>query len=190
MSTVSESTITSPELVLLEMILENDQLQSEADKAVRDKARAAQREAMQDELEALEDQAGAIRWGAIVQGGLTAGGGALTFTAALSSPSPATQQSVPKTETSTWELPALQVGGQVASGLAQPAGALIGEAEEADAQRDARAAAQTQEQATWVAEDAESHRQKTERHAEMALQQVQGILETQHQTTVAVLANV
>jgi len=193
MSTVSQSAITSPELVLMQMMIENDEVQSQADKAARDSAREVQRQAMQDELEAIEDQASAIRTGALIEGGLQIAGGSLTLASAVSAApasetaGAATQSNV--SEPSIWTVPSLQVGGQVATGLAQPAGKLFGEAAQTDAQHDAKAAAQQQEQASWLAEDAENHRQKVEKHAETVMQQVQGIVETQHQTTVAVLSN-
>ena len=210
MSTVSQSAITSPELVMMQMMIENDEVQSQADKAARDSAREVQRQAMQDELEAIEDQASAIRTGALIEGGLQIAGGSLTLTGAVASAEaqaapPAHEYSneelkmaatnddlwnaIHPPEASAWTVPSLQVGGQVATGLAQPAGKLFGEAAQTDAQHDAKAAAQQQQQASWLAEDAETHRQKVEKHAETVMQQVQGIVETQHQTTVAVLSN-
>src|SRR5687767_10991914 len=173
MSTVTNTAVTSPELVLMQMMIENDELQSQADKASRDSAREIQREAMEDELEALEDKAAAIRTGALIEGGLQVAGGSLTLAGAVTS-APASETKTidavsDPSEPSIWTVPSLQVGGHVATGLAQPAGRLFGAANESDAEHDARAAAQEQEQASWLAEDAESHRQKVERHAETVM---------------------
>lgn len=176
MSNVTAVTTSSPELALLQMIIENDHAQSEADKAARNSARDAQLEAMEDELEAMEDQADAIRAGAWVEGSLQIAGGGLTVASALADASPEVEATVLSS-------------GKVATGLAEPMGDLFGRAEEQDAAHEAKQAAQEQEQASWLADDAESHRQKVEKHAEAILQQVQGILETQHATTVAVLSN-
>ena len=172
MSEVTSSMVTSPELVLLEMMIENDYNLSEADKATRDNAREAQLEAMKEELDAISDQADAIRMGAFVEGSLQAAGGSMAIDGAASGDN------------------ALVKEGELYRGLAQPAGAFLGDAAQTDAEHDAKAAAQEQEQASWVADDAEEHRQKVELHAETMLKQVQSVLDTQHQTTVAVIANI
>src|SRR5262245_36090580 len=139
----TNSVAMSPELVLLEMMIENDYNLSEADKAARDNARDVQLEAMKEELDAISDQANAIRAGALVEGSLTAAGGLL----AIDGEACGDQELVKE--------------GELYRGLAGPAGKLVSSLE-TDAQHDAKQAAQAQEQASWVADDAEQHRQKVD----------------------------
>jgi hypothetical protein len=170
-----DNTYSSPELALLALYVEADAVMSEAHREAEQNARTEQRAAMEDELEALEDKADATRWGAITQGSLTAASGAYSFSSEFAS-SPVTAARCTKTST-------------LLSGLAKPAGDLVGTARHEDAERDAKEASQEQEQAKWRADDAAEAKNQLESFTDRVIEQFDQILETQDATTVAVLSN-
>ncbi len=174
MSSIDNS-YSSPELALLALYVEADAVMSEAHREAEQNARTEQRAAMEDELEALEDKADATRWGAVVQGSLTAASGAYSFSAEFAS--------------STVTATRCANTARVLQGLAEPAGALFGTARVQDAEHDAKAASQEQEQAKWRADDADEAKNKLEAFTDRVIEQIDQILETEDATTVAVLSN-
>ncbi|HEV8244648.1 MAG TPA: hypothetical protein VGP93_02680 [Polyangiaceae bacterium] len=177
MSNVSGISAASPELALAEMMIESDFQLSQADREAMVGARKAERAAMKDELEAKEDEASAIRSGAILQGSLTIAGGSLAVGAEVGKANGASS------------CKKLEIAGQASTDLAGPFGKFFGDAAAKDAEHDATAAEQAQEQAKWIADDADKHADEADKHSEAMMQQVQDIIDTQHSATIAVLSN-
>lgn len=193
---------SSPELSLLALYVEADAELSAAHNQAKQQARADQRAAMQAELEALEEKADATRLGAFVSGGASIASGALSFNAEatkapyVGGPSPevantpeAAKAFAIEAAHAQQEAALYEKSARLVSDLGKPASDLVGTARKEAADRDARAAAQAQEQAKWRADDASDAAKKQDAFTDRMLEHMQRIIETQNATTVAVLSN-
>jgi hypothetical protein len=167
----------SPELALMAMMVENDFAQSEADRVALHAARRDQMDHMKDALEAAYDQADATRTEALIQGTMTMAGSGTAIACTFE-----------PFDDPKWNARLGQVG-SLSSSLAGPMGSFIGGAAKEDAEAAQMAAEQGAKQAEWAMDDARSHREQEQQAADRVMQQAQGIVETQHQATIAVLSN-
>jgi hypothetical protein len=173
--------VRDPLLELAVLLVENDFLRAETDDRNLRAAREAERRAMAEEVAAMHDAADAIATQAWVQGGIALASGAAQCAGSIG------QIGKPTNEDEVFE--ALGKGGEGLSGIATPAGMLLGGDEKAHADADAREARNAAEQAGWRSDDAARHRDRVERHTDSVLELVEGTLESEHQGNLAILAN-
>ena len=165
---------------LASLMVETDFLRCEADERTMRAAREAERRAMEREVRAMHDAADAIETGAWAQGGVAALGGGAQCYGAVSQVG-----SSSATELEVW----LQKGGQAGSSVAEPLGALLGDAPEARADARATEARNDGERADTRADEANEHRERVLRHTDAVLDLVESTLDSEHQGNFAILGN-
>jgi hypothetical protein len=178
-----------PMVGLAVLMLENAERLGELERQKLDDARQAMERTSAAEIEALHDAADAVAMGALVQGGLTFVGGAVSCGAVLSGAGATqsngnggTQASSPTADA------ALRLGGSL-DGIAAPMGVLAGEVPRRHAEAVAATAHQEGERAGFDAEDARNGARAEERQADAVLDRVGQILDAQAQGNLAVLGN-
>jgi hypothetical protein len=168
---------------LATLMVQNDFLRAEADDQSLLAAREAQHRAMQREIDAMHDAADAIVAGAWARGGIAIAGGAAQCVAPLG-------QIRERDCSPTYKkCEALGKGGSGLSGIAEPAGALLGDAPKAHADTNAAQARNDAEQAESRADEATQHRERVQRHTDSVLDLVESTLASEQQGNFAILAN-
>lgn len=187
------STITSVSgdlmVGLAVLMLENSERLSELEQQKLDDARRAMEQASAAEVEALKDAADAVMTGALVQGGLTFAGGALSAGAVLGGAGATQAVQAGGTAPVSPKADAVARAGDGLGSLAAPMGALAGDVERRHAEAEAAKARQQSESASLDAEDARSRAQREERQANAVLDRLGQILETEAQGYLAILGN-
>jgi hypothetical protein len=178
-----------PMVGLAVLMLENAERLGELDRQRLNDARQAMDQASAAEIEALHDAADAVARGALVQGGLTFIGGAISFGAACNGagatrgfPGGRTEAVNPKADLT------LRIGDSVGS-LAQPMAALAGNVPSRHAEAEAAKARHESENARFDADEAESDARADERQADVVLDHLGQILDTETQGNLAILGN-
>lgn len=178
-----------PMLGLAVLMLENAERLGELDRQRLEGARQAMEQASAAEIEALHDAADAVARGALVQGGLTLVGGAISCGATLSGAGATHQLDTGGTAaTNPRADAALRLGGSL-GGLAGPMGALAGEVPRRHAEAEAATARHKSESASFDAEEARNDARASERQADAVLDRVGQILDTEAQGNLAILGN-
>jgi hypothetical protein len=193
-------TAINPLAELAALMVHTDFVRSEADDQALRAAREAQQRAVAEEVRAMHDAADAIAKQAWIQGGMAAAGGTLQCVGSAAqlgksadlpeaASAEATQVAIAKSEDRCrpWQLVA--EGGETLETIAGPAGQLIGGTARADAEAGAREARGDAEQAGLRADEALQHRQRVERHTDAVLELIEGTLESEQQTNLAILGN-
>jgi hypothetical protein len=178
-----------PMVGLAVLMLENAERLGDLEQQKLDDARRAMERASQAEVEALHDAADAVATGALVQGGLTFVGGAVSCGAVLSGagatePTTAggTAAVSPRADTT------LRAGGSLGA-LAEPMSALTGEVPRRHSEAQAATARQESNRASMDAEDARSGAEREEQQGSAVLERLGQILETESQGNLAILGN-
>jgi hypothetical protein len=156
---------------LATLIVQNDFLRGEVDDQNLRAAREAERRAQEQEIAAMHDAADAISTGAWVQGLTAAAAGSTQCYASVE------------------RIDALDKGGKGLAGMAEPVGALVGDAPKARADANAAQARNAASRADARADEADQHRARVERQTDHVLDLVEGTLESQHQGNFAILGN-
>jgi hypothetical protein len=197
--------VSSMTTELAALLVHNDFLRAEIDDQNLRAAREAERRAMAEQIAAMRRAADAVVVKALVQGGMALAGGAMQCASSLgqigntkpTEPPPDTsngaealrcaQEAVDR-EKCHYRLEAVGKAGCGLSGVAAPAGDLLG-ASEKRADTDAAQARNAAEQASDRADEAARHRDRVERHTDSVLDLVEGTLDMEHQGNLAILAN-
>lgn len=197
--------ISSMTTELATLLVHNDFLRAEMDDQNLRAAREAERRAMAEQIAAMRRAADAVVMRALVQGGMAAAGGAMQCASSLgqigntkpAAPPPdasdgtealrCAQEAVDR-EKCQYRLEGLGKAGCGLSGIAAPAGELLG-ASEKRADTDAAQARNAADQAGDRADEAARHRDRVERHTDSVLDLVEGTLDMEHQGNLAILAN-
>jgi hypothetical protein len=178
-----------PMVELAVLMLENAERLGELERQKLDDARRAMEWASQAEVTALHDAADAVALGALVQGGLTFVGGAVSCGAVLSGAGATQPTSAGGTEALSPRADAtLRAGGGLGT-LAEPMSALAGEVPRRHADAQAATARQESERASMDAEDARSQAQREDQQSRAVLDRAGQILETASQGNLAILGN-
>lgn len=177
-----------PMVGLAVLMLDNAERLGDLEQQRFDDARRAMARASAAEVEALHDAADDVATGALVQGGLTALGGAVSCGAALNGAG-ATVTTKTGTAPVSVNANAAQGLGNTLSGLAGPMGALAGEVPRRHAEAEAAQARQQTESASMDAEDARNDAHHQEQQADAVLSRVGQILDSDAQSNLAILGN-
>jgi hypothetical protein len=172
---------------LAALIVQNDFVRSESDEQNLRAAHEAAQRAVAEEVHAMHEAADAIATQAWIQGGLTAAGGAAQCTGSLGQVSNVGEAPATEARSLRWE--ALGRGGGALGGIAEPLGQFVGGTAKAEAEADAREARGDAEAANSRADEAKQHRQRVERHTDAVLSLVEGTLENEQRTNLAILGN-
>ena len=199
------SPVSSMTTELAALLVHNDFLRAEIDDHNLRAAREAERRAMAEQIAAMRRAANAVVVKALVQGGMALAGGAMQCASSLgqignTKPAEAPPdtsngaealrcaQEAADREKCQHRLEAVGKAGCGMSGIAAPAGDLLG-ASEKRADTDAAQARNAAEQASARADEAARHRDRVERHTDSVLDLVEGTLDMEHQGNLAILAN-
>jgi hypothetical protein len=194
--------ISSMTTELAALLVHNDFLRAEIDDQNLRAAREAEQRAMAEQIAAMRRAADAVVTKALVQGGMAVAGGAMQCASSLgqigntkpadrpndNADEPCRSQEDVDREKCGYRLEGLGKAGCGLSGIAAPAGDLLG-ASEKRADTDAAQARNAAEQASDRADDASRHRERVERHTDSVLDLVEGTLDMEHQGNLAILAN-
>lgn len=173
--------------------LELDEQQYQAGVESQQAARAAKSAENQRAVDEMHEQASSIRTGAWTEGSIEVVGGGMSVGGSLSSsstgtqPAPATQD--PSAEIAPGDAPSTEakapapptparteraspwsVGGQAISGMASPAGRLVGEAPAKEHEANAAGHRNIAEQTGWAMDDATQAKERADHRADQALQ--------------------
>jgi hypothetical protein len=170
-----------PMLALAVLMLDGDERLAKLDAENLAAARAEQQRALEQQVSLMHEAADDIRLGAVVEGALSVGGAALSTAGCVSGPA-----GKARTTTQSW----LGGGGQAASALAKPLGALLGSAPRADAEAEAKRAEADAADARARAEEALHQRDRAEQTADKTLEALGATLESEAQGRLALIANV
>jgi hypothetical protein len=178
-----------PMVGLAVLMLENAERLGELDRRRLDDARQAMEQASHAEIEALHDAADAVVRGALVQGGLTVVGGAVSFGAVWNGAGATQKNGAGGTQPVNPRADAaLRVGGSLGE-LAEPMGKLAGDVPRLHAEAEAAAARQNGESAAFDADEARNGLLAEERQADAVLDRLGQILDTEAQGNLAILGN-
>jgi hypothetical protein len=130
----------------------------------------------------MHEAADAIAREAWIRGGVAAVGGAAKCTGSLGQIG-----DTPESPRDGWDT-ALVAGDELGK-LAEPLGALLGGTAKAEADADAREARGEAELAGSRADEAREHRNRVSRHTDSVLGLVEGTLESEQRTNMAILGN-
>jgi hypothetical protein len=181
-----------PMVGLAVLMIENADRLGDLEQQRLDAAREAMERASRAEVEALHDAADAVATGALVQGGLTFVGGAVSCGATLNGAgvTHAVDGGVAPTNPNANAAQKLgdSLGGSPSS-LAGPMGTLTGEVPRRHAEAEAATFRQQGERASMDAEDARARLRREEQQADAVLNRTGQILEIEAQGNLAILGN-
>jgi len=187
----ADEVASDPTIELALRLMDSDFERGEQDRARIETARANQSRAMDAQVAALREAAEHMLIGAAVQGSFGIASGTCAFVAAAIGPAPAdpkhpTQQDViAKNTAEKWSAVATGF-----SNTAAPVGKLFGDSPAGDDQADAQQARNDAERAGWVADDARSHRERTQRNVDRTQDFASNMIQGEEQTNTAILGNI
>jgi hypothetical protein len=179
-----------PMVGLAVLMLENAERLGELDRQRLEDARQTMERASAAEIEALHDAADAVARGALVQGGLTFIGGAISFGAAVNGAGATRQLAGGGSVAADPKADAALGMGNSLGRLAEPMGKLAGEVPQRHAEAEAATARRESERARFDAEEAQNDVRAEERQADAVLDGLAQILDTEAQGSLAILGNV
>lgn len=178
-------TPSDPLLALAAQEINLDNLNSQIDTEELQTARREQQSALEQQIQKLHEAAHDVRVGAWVQGGIAIVGSVADFGSAAVHP--LNSEVYTTAMRSSKELEAI---GKALSAVAPAAGHLAGDAPQADDTADAKAAEARAADASSRAEEAEHHRERTEQMSDRTLSSLDGIINSEAQGNLALIANV
>lgn len=192
-SAVFEDEVTSVGGRLAVMVLTSQQQQQQADHELMDLAVSQFKDALAAEVEALHDAADQAFWGALTQGAIALGSGALTAGGALSRETP-TLGEAPDDVTKLKMQVALsstdaEVFGGALGQLAEPAGSLVSGSNGEHSRAEARLRAGDGEEAKWELNEARDHLNGTKDLAQRTIDWLEKNAQQEAAATSTVLAN-
>jgi hypothetical protein len=179
-----------PMVGLAVLMLENAERLGELDRQRLNDARQAMEQASAAEIEALHDAADAVARGALVKGGLTLIGGAISFGAAVNGAGATRQLASGGTEAVNPKADLVLRTGNSVGSLAEPMAALAGDVPSRHAEAEAARARHENASARFDADEAQSDARAEERQADAVLDGLGQILDTETQGNLAILGNI
>lgn len=167
---------SDPMIALAEHQIEMDNVNADADQENLRSARNQEHAALEQQVQKLHEAADDVRTGALVQCAFSVAGCGAEFGA--------------KALDSSWLTTTLKIAAPTLNALAAPAGRWTGEVPQRHDEADAKEAEARAADARSRAEEAEHHRDRIDQMSDRTLSSLDGIINSEAQGNIAVIANV